>query len=70
MKMHQLMICGSVALLGFATAGCTATANIHDNTVNIPNATVNLKTDADLDNVAPDQTIPVVVTAGQCRGIR
>lgn len=62
MKMHQSMIRGRVALLGFVVAGCTATANIHDNTVNIPNATVNLQTDADLNNVAPDQTIPIVVT--------
>lgn len=62
MKMHHLMSCGSVALFGLVVAGCTATANIHDNTVNIPDATVNFKTDADLDNVAPDQTIPMVVT--------
>jgi len=62
MKMHPLMSHGSVALFGLLVAGCTATANIHDNTVNIPNATVNLKTDVDLNNVAPEQTIPIVVT--------
>jgi hypothetical protein len=62
MKTHQWMISGSTALLVFVVAGCTATANIHDNTVNIPNAAVNFKTDADLSNVAPDQTIPIVVT--------
>ena len=60
MKISQLMICGSVALLGLVVAGCTA--NIHDNTVTIPNATVNFKTDADLNNVVPEQTIPLVLT--------
>ena len=45
-----------------AVAACSA--NIHDNTftANIPNATVNLTTDADVDNVMPDQMVPLVVT--------
>ena len=60
MKMHQLMSCGSVALLGLVVASCTA--NIHDNTVTIPNATVNFKTDADLNNVVPEQTISLALT--------
>ena len=59
-KPGRALICGSMALLGFVAVGCTA--NIHDNTVNVPDATVNFKTDADLNNVAPDQTIPLVLT--------
>jgi len=46
----------SAAVLG----GCTA--NIHDNTVNIPNATLNVSTTADVDNVMPMQTVPMAVT--------
>lgn len=60
MKIFQLMIYGSVALLGLVVAGCTA--NIHDNTVTTPDAAVNLQTAADMNNVVPEQIIPLVVT--------
>ena len=53
--------CGSAAWLGCAASACTATANIHDNTVNIPDAMVNFTTDADVSNVMPEQMIPIVV---------
>jgi hypothetical protein len=62
MNARHFIICGSMASLGLAVTGCTATANIHDNTVNIPNAMVDVTTNADVDNVMPDQTIPIAVT--------
>jgi hypothetical protein len=49
---------GACALsLGMGVAGC----EIHDNTINIPDATLNVSTDADKENVMPMQTIPVMV---------
>ena len=61
MKTRHVIVCGAAALLGCAVAACSA--NIHDNTftANIPNATVNLTTDADVNNVMPDQMVPLVV---------
>ena len=61
MNTRTLIACGSVAWLGCALSACTATANIHDNTINIPDATVNFTTDADVSNVMPEQMIPIVV---------
>ena len=61
MNTRTLIACGSVAWLGCAVSACTATANIHDNTINIPDAMVNFTTDADVSNVMPEQTIPIVV---------
>jgi hypothetical protein len=43
--------------LSLALAGC----NVHDNTINIPDATLNVSTDADPDNVQPMQVVPVVM---------
>ena len=37
--------------------------DIHDNTVTIPNATLNFNTDADLNNVDSSQAIPLTLTA-------
>jgi uncharacterized membrane protein len=37
------------------------TANIHDNTVSIPNATVNMTSSADTSNVKPSEAVPVQV---------
>jgi len=62
MKARHFIVCGSLAWLGFIAAGCTANADIHDNNVTIPNATVNFTTAADVNNVVPDQTVPVAVT--------
>jgi hypothetical protein len=61
MKTRHLIVCASATWLGLAAVACTA--NIHDNTItaNIPNAMVNFTTDADVNNVMPDQTIPIVV---------
>ena len=61
MKTRHLIACGAAAWLGCALAACTA--NIHDNTftANIPNATVSFMTDADVNNVMPDQMVPLVV---------
>ena len=48
MNTRTLIACGSVAWLGFVVSSCTATANIHDNTINITDATVNFTTYADV----------------------
>ena len=62
MKARHFIVCGSVAWLGLVAAGCTANTEIHDNNVTIPNAMVNFTTAADVNNVVPDQTVPVAVT--------
>lgn len=50
------------ALFGFlALAAGVAACNVHDNTINIPNATLNVTATADVQNVAPDQTVPMTV---------
>ena len=48
-------ILGLSAVLG---AGC----NIHDNTINIPNAQINATTDVSASNVMPAAMVPVTVT--------
>lgn len=58
MKVSSLYFALLTAMTG--VVGCTA--NIHDNTISIPNATINATTDADVNDVAPDQTIPMMVT--------
>jgi len=50
-------ILGLSAVLGTA-AGC----NIHDNTINIPNAQITATTDVTANNVMPAATVPVMVT--------
>jgi hypothetical protein len=50
----------STALL--FVAGATA-CNVHDNTINIPNATINATADANASNVAPIQQVAITVTA-------
>jgi len=50
-------IAGLVVLLSSGSS-----CNIHDNTINIPNATINATTDASASSVAPTQTVPVTVT--------
>jgi hypothetical protein len=50
-------ILGLSAVLG-AAAGC----NIHDNTINIPNAQINATTDVSASNVMPAATVPIAVT--------
>ena len=47
-----LVACGGLA---------ACTANIHDNVVNIPDATVNATTNVDVDNVTPEQMVPMAV---------
>lgn len=39
-----------------------AACNIHDNTINIPNATINATADASAQNVAPAAAVPIAVT--------
>jgi hypothetical protein len=39
-----------------------AACNIHDNTINIPNATINATTDIDAQNVQPAAMVPIAVT--------
>jgi hypothetical protein len=43
-------------------AGAMA-CNVHDNTINIPNATINATADANASNVAPSQQVAITVTA-------
>src|SRR3569623_446504 len=43
-------------------AGATA-CNVHDNTINIPNATINATAEANASNVAPMQQVAITVTA-------
>jgi hypothetical protein len=56
-----------IASLATISLGACALAlsacNVHDNTftANIPNATLNVTTDADMDNVMPMQSVPVMV---------
>lgn len=45
-----------------ATLCLGAACNIHDNTINIPNATINATTDVSAQNVAPAGTVPIAVT--------
>jgi hypothetical protein len=49
---------GSIMTVAYLGA---CTANIHDNTVNIPDATLQFDTDVDVENVMPDQTVLVAV---------
>jgi hypothetical protein len=62
MRIRHFVFCGSVVWLACLTPACTA--NIHDNTLtaNIPNAMLSFTTDADVNNVMPDQTVPIVAT--------
>ena len=56
--LSRIAIGGALA----SSAGALAcTANIHDNTVSIPNATVNMTSSADISNVKPSQPVPVDV---------
>jgi hypothetical protein len=66
MKTRQLIVLSSLACLGIVGTGCSAdihdnNPNIHDNTVNIPNAMVTVKADTDVDNIMPEQTVPLNV---------
>ena len=53
-------ILASTGLIAFAAVvvGC----NVHDNTINIPDATLDVTTSADVSDVAPAQAIPMTVT--------
>jgi hypothetical protein len=55
------IVLGSALAAWPALIGCTA--NIHDNTVSIPNANVQLNTSADVNNVKPGQPLPLQVKA-------
>jgi uncharacterized membrane protein YgcG len=52
----------SRAFLGFVVLVAGAFAcNVHDNTITIPNATLNVSTDVDVQNVEPEQSVPMNV---------
>jgi hypothetical protein len=63
MRKYHLVVLHGVAFVAlplsgaFLVGGCSA--NIHDNTINIPNATINATADVDVNNVAPEQTVPI-----------
>src|SRR5258708_811303 len=49
--------------LGFLALAAGALAcNVHDNTINIPNAMLNVTTDVDVDNVEAGQSVPMTVS--------
>ena len=52
-----------INLAGLSLAICcgVTACNVHDNTINIPNATINATADANSTTVAPTQTVPVTV---------
>jgi hypothetical protein len=56
--LSRMAICGAL-VPSAGLIGCTA--NIHDNTVSIPNATVNMTSSADTSNVKPSEAVPVEV---------
>lgn len=63
-KYHLVVLHGAAFLALPMTAAVVASgcsANIHDNVINIPNATINASADIDVDNVMPDQTVPITV---------
>ena len=52
----------SRASLGFLALAAGAFAcNVHDNTINIPNAMLNVTADVDVQNVEPGQSVPMSV---------
>jgi hypothetical protein len=67
MRKYHLVLLHGVAFVAlpmtgaFFAGGCSA--NIHDNVINIPNATINATADTDVDvnNVMPDQTVPITL---------
>jgi len=52
----------SVSATVLFLAGATA-CNVHDNTINIPNATINATADANASNVSATQQVAITVTA-------
>lgn len=50
-----------VACLFFAPIGAACDLNVHDNTVNIPNAKVELDVDADVNDIRPGQSVPITL---------
>jgi hypothetical protein len=51
-----VLVAAAIAVV--AGMGC----DVHDNTINVPNATLNVMTDVDVDNVAPEESVPMMVT--------
>jgi hypothetical protein len=56
-KLQRASLSSVSFLICCGLAGC----NIHDNTINIPNATINATTDASASAVAPSQSVPITV---------
>lgn len=51
-----------LASLAFVSLGaCLIGCEVHDNTINIPDATLNVETDVDAQNVEPMQAVPMTV---------
>lgn len=67
MRKYHLVVLHGVAFVALpvtaalVASGCSA--NIHDNVVNIPNATINATADTDVDvnNITPAQTVPITI---------
>jgi hypothetical protein len=63
LRFTALQTTSVMAVVGCLTIGCSA--DIHDNTITIPNWTINATTSVDVDNVMPDQSVPIAVTVSQ-----
>ncbi|MBL8717654.1 MAG: hypothetical protein JNL79_16835 [Myxococcales bacterium] len=57
----KIVFVSTLALTGLAMGACTA--DIHDNTINIPDAKVTFNTDVDSTTIAPGQAVPITLTA-------
>ena len=57
-----MLLCTGLVALGASLVAC----NVHDNTINatatIPNATLNVTADTDVNNITPSQSVPMTVT--------
>jgi hypothetical protein len=61
--MKKLFFLRVLGLASVAFGVCTGAAcNVHDNTINIPNASINATANTDVTNVAPNQSVPITVT--------
>jgi hypothetical protein len=52
-----------ISALALCVGSAACTANIHDNTVSIPNANVSFKTDVDANTITPGEAVPLTMTA-------
>ena len=62
MRSTLFVVLAACALAGgLGPAACTA--NVHDNTINVKDPTVEFNTDVDVENVKPGQAVPIHIKA-------